>query len=69
MLLFHEDLDARKDITAVFLEAQSRFGLGDRKRARSLLNRVLKLDPNHAMAMELREEVLMAQPASVEARV
>jgi tetratricopeptide (TPR) repeat protein len=69
MLLFHEDLDARKDITAVFLEAQSRFGLGDRKRARSLLNRVLKLDPNHAMAMVLREEVLMAQPALVEARV
>jgi len=29
----------------------------------------LKLDPNHAMAMELREELLMAQPALVEARV
>jgi tetratricopeptide (TPR) repeat protein len=69
MLLFHEDLEARKNITAAFLEAQGRFGLGDRKRARPLLNRVLKLDPNHAMAVDLREELLLEQPASIEARV
>jgi tetratricopeptide (TPR) repeat protein len=69
MLLFHEDLEARKNITVAFLEAQARFGLGDRKRARPLLNRVLKLDPNHAMAVDLREELLSEQPASIEARV
>jgi len=69
MLLFHEDLEARKNLTARFLEAQGRFGLGERKRARPLLNRVLKLDPNHAMAMDLREELLTQQPVSIEARV
>lgn len=69
MLLFHEDLEARKNITAAFLEAQGRFGLGDRKRARPLLSRVLKLDPNHAMAMDLREELRLEQPVSIEARV
>jgi tetratricopeptide (TPR) repeat protein len=69
MLLFHEDLEARKNVTAAFLEAQGRFGLGDRKRARPLLNRVLKLDPNHPMAMDLHEELLTQQPVSIEARV
>jgi len=69
MLLFHEDLEARKNVTAAFLEAQGRFGLGDRKRARPLLTRVLKLDPNHALAMDLREELLTQQPLSIEARV
>jgi tetratricopeptide (TPR) repeat protein len=70
MLLFHEDLETRKNITAAFLEAQGRFGLGDLKRARPLLARVLKLDPNHAMAVDLREELLSQQQhASIEARV
>jgi hypothetical protein len=69
MLLFHEDLETRKNITAALLEAQARFGLGDRKRARPLLNRVLKLDPNHAMAVDLREELQSEQAASIEARV
>jgi tetratricopeptide (TPR) repeat protein len=68
MLLFHEDLEARKNITAALLEAQARFGLGDRKRARSLLTRTLKLDPNHEIAMDLRDELLAEQPASIEAR-
>lgn len=70
MLLFYEDLEPRKKITATFLEAQARAGLRDWKRARPLLNRVLKLDPNHAMAIDLREELLVERPASsIEARV
>jgi tetratricopeptide (TPR) repeat protein len=69
MLLFREDLEANKRVTSIFLEAQGRFGLGDKKRARPLLNRVLKLDPHHAMAMDLRDEVFCEQPASIEARV
>jgi hypothetical protein len=70
MLLFYEDLEARKNITAIFLEAQARAGLRDWKRARPLLNRVLKLDPNHAVAMDLREDLLAERPASsIEARV
>jgi hypothetical protein len=63
-------LEARKKITATLLAAQARAGLLDWKRGRPLLNRVLKLDPNHAMAMDLREELLMERPASsIEARV
>jgi tetratricopeptide (TPR) repeat protein len=70
MLLFYEDLEVRKKITATFLAAQARVGLRDWKRARPLLNRVLKMDPNHAMAMDLGEELLVARPSSsMEARV
>jgi tetratricopeptide (TPR) repeat protein len=69
MLLFHDDLEARKDITAAFLEAQARLGMGDKKRARPLLRRVLKFDPSHSMAMDLREELFAELPASLEARV
>ena len=69
MLLFHDDLEARKNTNASFLEAQARLGLGDKKRARPLLRRVLKLDPSHAMAMDLCEELLSELPISLEARV
>ncbi len=69
MLLFHDDLEARKNINAAFLEAQARLGLGEKKRARPLLTRVLKLDPSHAMAMDLRKELFSELPASLEARV
>ncbi|MGH9694757.1 MAG: DUF5107 domain-containing protein, partial [Bryobacteraceae bacterium] len=61
MLLFHEDLEARKNITTALWEAQARFGLGDRKRACPSLSKVLKLDPNHAMAMDLGEELLLSR--------
>ncbi|HEY6989203.1 MAG TPA: tetratricopeptide repeat protein, partial [Bryobacteraceae bacterium] len=69
MLLFQDDLEARRNINAAFLEAQARLGLGDKKRARPLLRRVLKLDPSHTMAMDLCEELLSELPASLEARV
>jgi len=56
MLLFEEDLNERQGTTARFLEAQARLGLGQRKRARSLLGIVLKRDPNHARAADLMAE-------------
>ncbi|TAG10473.1 MAG: DUF5107 domain-containing protein [Verrucomicrobia bacterium] len=53
MLLFDEDLQHRQNLTAMFLEAQARRGLGQYKKARALLLKVLKHDPNHAMAADL----------------
>ncbi len=56
MLLFDEDLLARQTITALFLEAQARLGLGQRARAKALLQRVLERDPNHSFARDLMGE-------------
>ena len=57
MLLFDDDLTRRQKITALFLEAQARAGLGDFPAARRLLTRVLRLDPAHALAADLRAEL------------
>ena len=56
MLLFDEDLNRRQKISALFLEAQARLGLGERATARRLLARVLRLDPSHALADDLVAE-------------
>jgi len=53
MLLFDDDLPARQQITARFLEAQARLGLGEQSAARRLLRTVLKSDPSHASAADL----------------
>lgn len=53
MLLFEDDLQVRQTITALFLEAQARLGLGARAAARRLLAEVLRRDPNHAAAADL----------------
>jgi tetratricopeptide (TPR) repeat protein len=53
MLLFDDDLDARQKTTALFIEAQARFGLGQQRAARTLLRKVLRRDPNHALATEM----------------
>ncbi len=53
MLLFDDDLDARQQTTALFLEAQARLGLGQKARAAALLRTVLKRDPAHAAAADL----------------
>ena len=53
MLLFEEDLPARQETTALFLEAQARLGLGEVSAARKLLRKVLHRDPNHALAADL----------------
>ena len=59
MLLFEDDLPARQETRALFLQAQARLGLGHAAAARSLLARVLRRDPNHALA-----EDLLAEPIS-----
>ncbi len=56
MLLFENDLQFRQQTTALFLEAQARLGLGERTRGLSLLRRVLRRDPSHALAKDLLTE-------------
>ena len=53
MLLFDDDLQFRQETTALFLQAQARLGLGKRARAKSMLQIVLRRDPNHALAADL----------------
>jgi tetratricopeptide (TPR) repeat protein len=53
MLLFDDDLTARQQTTALFLEAQARRGLGQAAQSRALLRQVLQRDPSHALAADL----------------
>ena len=53
MLLFNDDLLARQQTTALFLEAQARLGLGQISTAMKLLREVLQRDPNHALAADM----------------
>lgn len=57
MLLFDEDLQFRQETTALFLQAQAQLGLGNKAKARSLLQTVLRRDPNHALAADLRNDM------------
>ncbi|MDF3058987.1 MAG: hypothetical protein K0R17_3202, partial [Rariglobus sp.] len=50
MLLFEEDLQARQQIAARFLEAQANFCLGRRGRAMKLAREILGTDPSHPVA-------------------
>ena len=52
MLIFDDDRQSRQKTTALFLQAQAQLGLGQRATARALLRRVLKRDPNHALAAD-----------------
>ncbi|RYG46562.1 tetratricopeptide repeat protein, partial [bacterium] len=54
MLLFDDDLQIRQENTARFLLAQSMVGLGQGDEAMPLLDEVLRVDPNHALASDLR---------------
>lgn len=53
MLLFEDDLQARQETTALFLQAQARLGLGEKAKAQELLHQVLRRDPNHPLAADL----------------
>jgi hypothetical protein len=53
MLLFEEDLAQRQTITARFLEAQARLGLGDEAEGLRLLEEVLAMDNAHTGAIDL----------------
>ena len=57
MLLFNDDLQKRTNTTATFLKAQGKLGLGETAEARELLEKVLCLDHNHALAADLLAEV------------
>ena len=53
MLLFDEDLGRRQTITARFLEAQARLGLGEQADGLRLLEEVLTMDNAHTGAIDL----------------
>jgi tetratricopeptide (TPR) repeat protein len=53
MLLFDEDIQFRQDTTALLLQAQAHLGLGKTALGHRLLAKVLKRDPNHALALDL----------------
>jgi tetratricopeptide (TPR) repeat protein len=57
MLLFDDDLQARQETTALFLQAQAWSGLGQAAKARRILQTVLRRDPNHAAAADLLAEL------------
>ncbi len=60
MLVFDDNLPKRQLITATFLHAQASLGLGQVGEARKLLTKVLRLDPNHALAADLRGSLPLA---------
>ncbi|HUE42123.1 MAG TPA: DUF5107 domain-containing protein [Candidatus Sulfotelmatobacter sp.] len=64
MLLFEDDARKRNEVRADFLEAQARIGLGDIAAGRTLLDRVLAADPNHAYAADLLAELELQAPAA-----
>jgi tetratricopeptide (TPR) repeat protein len=53
MLLFHEDLKERQNITAHFLHAQAQLGLNRMADAQRLLHETLTLDRSHTGAIDL----------------
>jgi tetratricopeptide (TPR) repeat protein len=53
MLLFEEDLTRRQSVTALFLEAQARLGLGQEAEGLRLLEEVLLMDNSHSGAIDL----------------
>ena len=57
MLLFEVDLQARNTVTATFLQAQARLGLGDIPKSRQLLEEVLRKDRNHFFAADLLADI------------
>jgi tetratricopeptide (TPR) repeat protein len=61
MLLFDENIRFRQQTTALFLQAQAHLGLGNRWRAGTLLQTVLRRDPGHALAADLRAELASAR--------
>jgi len=57
MLLFDDDLQFRQETAALFLRAQALLGLGQKASAKTLLQSVLRRDPNHALAADLLGEM------------
>lgn len=57
MLLFEDDLQARQNTTATFLEAQAQLALGHPNKTKQLLTSILQADPNHTLAQQLLAQV------------
>lgn len=57
MLLFHDDIQMRQDTAALFMQAQSEFGLGRPAAAKTHVQEVLRRDPSHAAAADLLVEI------------
>jgi len=68
MLLFEDDLQKRAKVTATFLQAQARLGLGETPVARQLLGEVLRLDRNHTLAWDLLSEVEVTHSTRIESK-
>ena len=62
--IFREDQDRESKIDATYLESQSRLGLGQRDRARRLLELVLGLDRSHPGAADLLRIMSQFPPRS-----
>jgi tetratricopeptide (TPR) repeat protein len=56
LLLFDDDLQFRQETTALFFQAQAQLGLGCKEKAKTLLAKVLRRDPNYALATELLKD-------------
>jgi len=56
MLIFDGNLQFQQKTTALFIEAQARMGLGERTTSGRLLRKVLRRDPNHALAADFLNE-------------
>ena len=57
MLLFDDDLQKRQLITGTFLQAQAWLGLGGTEIATRLVQKVLQLDANHALAGDFLADI------------
>ena len=57
ILLFEEDLQKKQECSAHLMLAQASLALGDARRTRDLLERVLGEDPNNAAAVDLLGEI------------
>jgi len=57
MLLFDDDLQYRQETTALFMHAQAQLGLGNKSAAKNLLQKVLRRDPNHALAADFAQSL------------
>jgi hypothetical protein len=60
MLLFEDDLQKRQQIGAMVMTAQAELGLGRKAAGRKLLKEVLRLEPSHALAIDLLSELSQA---------
>ncbi len=69
LLLFEDDLEKRNRIDATFLSALASHGLGEVKKAATLLRQVLADEPNHLLAADLLRWIREDSKLSLEPEV